>query len=409
MAGSGLGESYARIEEIEGLLAASYPDSDIWGPLSLELSALEALVFQVEAAFQAEVSALEEAKFALEAEAALLQQQFDVQALELSARYDRLEGLHVQLNSLYHADANLDYLYNRREQIYLELDSVTVVTSVSGSYAPPGYGEEQQQAIAALEDEMQRISNAIRQYESALHSSQSRLQELYGKIDGAYRAGGDVEHLYRRMDEINARLAELSGQTVTGGSYDQELATIEQEIARMETRFRDATRALEDRIADLEMEMYASQRDMEKRWSLLNQEMEWAMLELDDQRFQLQERRWAMEERMWGSMDGVRAEADRKRWALEDELNRIYAEELQPLEDSMRDIEMELRELERQEQSIYRSLDAVESQYAPMEREMEDIAFNILEGLVTQFGGFDGSDVEEEAAPAPAPVSVDQQ
>ncbi len=67
-AGTGLEETYARTEEIEVLLAASYPDSDTWAPLQTELSFLEALATEVEAAFQAEVSALEELISVLEAE-----------------------------------------------------------------------------------------------------------------------------------------------------------------------------------------------------------------------------------------------------------------------------------------------------------------------------------------------------
>ncbi|MCH7706351.1 MAG: hypothetical protein IIB33_04820, partial [Chloroflexi bacterium] len=394
--GPGLGETHARIEEIEALLAASYPDSDIWAPLHEELSFLEALSIEVEAAFQAEVSALEGPISVLEAEVVGLQQEFEFQTVEIDALHDRIDGLHHELNGVYNADGELEHLYSRRDQIYVELDSTSVVIPVTSTFI----SEEPEHKIAALEEEMQRISNAIQKYESALHSSQARLEELYGKIDGAYRTGSDVEHLYLRMEEINVRLAELSDATLTGGSYERALAAIDDEIVRTDARFREQTRALEDRITDMEMGLYRSQRDMEDRMSDLNREMEWGMLDLDDERFQLQERRWALEERMWGRMDGVRTDMDMERWAIEDELARVYSEQLQPIEDQMRAIEMQLRELQQRERSLNRELQVVENQFAPMEREMEDIAFSIFENVVSQFAELDGADVGVETVPA---------
>lgn len=413
VAGAGLAETYARIEEIEVLLAASYPDSDIWAPLDGELSFLGAVAAEGEATFQNQVSTLEQQIVVLEAEVANLQQEFEVQVVELNAQYDRLDGLYHQLNEIYNGNGDLEHLYSRREQIYVELSGTSAVGGFAGpdytgptSYGGPDYIAELERGIAALEEQMHWINNDIQQQESALHSNQSRLGELYEKLDGMYRTGGDVEHLYKRIEEINARLAELSNGTTASGSYEQALAAIDEEIVQTDARFREQTRALEDRIADLEMAMYAGQRDMEDRMTYLNRDMEWGMLELDDRRFELQERRWVLEDRMWGRMDGVKTDMDSARWAIEDKMERIYADEIRPIEDRMYQIETKLQELQQRERSLGRELLVVERQFAPMEREMEDIAFTIFEDIVTQFAQVDGTDVEVETVPVTTDETV---
>ncbi|MDP5878271.1 MAG: hypothetical protein QF425_11540, partial [Dehalococcoidia bacterium] len=97
----------------------------------------------------------------------------------------------------------------------------------------------------------------------------------------------------------------------------------------------------------------------------------------------------------------------------------------QPVEDQIYQDKSELRDLQLQERSLKREIGDVESQFAPMEREMEDIAFNILEGLVTQYADVDGAGAAaettlvdaagnvivttDETDPAVAPATADQQ
>ena len=295
---------YRELNEVQDALSsAQFADVDA---LREELGFIEQEIVDRKAQFRVEVAELEGYIADMEVAASQLLTGLADMKSALRQKQVDLDTFYAKLDQMLATGSGLDAPYQRQRKLLAEMNTVTtntddtVTTSVSDDTALQeelrvieqqiAEGEAAYQTrIANLEEdiawflaEIDRLQNGLVNGEGELQEKHRIISDIQSKLDHLNANGPQMDDLYQLREEIKRKLAGV--EPVDVATLKEKLASIQDQIARVEGAFEEKTSNIRQEIAFLESDhdrlhhsveeherdLYAKQDMVNDLWNKMN-------------------------------------------------------------------------------------------------------------------------------------------
>ena len=245
-----------------------------------------------------------------------------------------------------------------------------------------------------LELQWRDSEEALRdEQDTTLRTKEDDLYNLHRQREELERSARDaIEGLYRSIEDLHRRQGELDPESLDGEALRQEIESLQATAQQQEADMKARMDVLRLDIRTREDELHELHRGSQDGFQALQGEWQLIMQESEQRRYDLEERRRTIEDEMHQQMMAVRTAIEDQHRAVEEEMDRIFDEEIVPLEARMAEVELELGGLRQEERVLRQELRTVKSEIGPMEQQLEDQLLALLENALAT--------VADEAEPA---------
>ncbi len=263
---------YRELNKVQDALSsAEFTDIAV---LREELGSIEQEIIDRKAQFNIEVAELQTYMADMEVAASQLLTELADMKSALRQKQADLETFTSKLEQTLAAGSGLDALYQRQRELLAELNTAgtdATRTSDQNTLASTDLQEElriiEQQIVegeaayqahlAAIKEdiawilgEIDRLHNALAIGDGELQEKHRIISDILGKLDHLNANGPQTDDLYQWREEIERKLADVEPVEVV--TLKEKLASIHDQIARVEGTFEEKTSTIRQDIASLE-------------------------------------------------------------------------------------------------------------------------------------------------------------
>ena len=405
-AGSGLDALHQRQREINAELNTASADTTrdsstlASNDLQGELWLVEQQIAGGEAEHKARIAGVEEEIAHHQAEINRLQRVLADDEGALQTKHRMINDLQEKLDNLNATGSRMEDLYQLRKDIERKLTDVVPVdiaalkrelASIQEQITKLETGStdrlsEAKRKISSLEDEVAKLQRTLAENERDLFAKKDMVNDLRQKVESTNARGGNrLNDLYAERKELEHQLDRTPFDYVDPALLRPELDTFNLQIARVEDQRYAENDKLERLIRDLEDEMYAMDRDLQDQERVRQRDFEDVESQQRDSQSQLENQRTELEDQMRREFIDRQVDAENARLEVSERIAFIMDEEVRPLEEQIKALELELEGMYDRERALQLELRELKAQLGDAEREVETRILDLLEDTLSSF------------------------